>query len=362
MNNSGTEKATSANAETPSHVQALVLVVATALGIYLCYRMTAPFVPALTAALALAVLFTPMQRWLEKKLKSPNLSAFISIVLIALIVVVPLVFVGQHLVVQAVNGAELIQTKVSSGGWRQLLEAQPRVAPIIRQIDQQLNLPETVKDLTTWLSTAAGSVLKGSLYQIIGVALTFYLLFFFLRDGRSALKSLGSLMPLSKSEIIQMFNRVHDTIFATIYGTLAVSSVQGFLGGMMFWFLGLSAPLLWGVVMAVLAVVPVLGAFIVWVPAVVFLALEGSWGKALILLLWGVLVVGTIDNLLRPILVGNRLKLHTVPVFISVVGGLIVFGPSGLILGPIVLTITIVMLEIWNQRHMTRLANPITVD
>lgn len=240
MNNSGTEKATSANAETPSHVQALVLVVATALGIYLCYRMTAPFVPALTAALALAVLFTPMQRWLEKKLKSPNLSAFISIVLIALIVVVPLVFVGQHLVVQAVNGAELIQTKVSSGGWRQLLEAQPRVAPIIRQIDQQLNLPETVKDLTTWLSTAAGSVLKGSLYQIIGVALTFYLLFFFLRDGRSALKSLGSLMPLSKSEIIQMFNRVHDTIFATIYGTLAVSSVQGFLGGMMFWFLGKS--------------------------------------------------------------------------------------------------------------------------
>ena len=92
--------------------------------------------------------------------------------------------------------------------------------------------------------------------------------------------------------------------------------------------------------MALLAVVPVLGAFIVWVPAVAFLALEGNWGKALILLFWGVLVVGTIDNLLRPIMVGNRLKLHTVLAFISVVGGLIIFGASGLILGPIMLTIT----------------------
>ena len=357
MNNSGTEKTTSGSSETPSHVQTLVLVVATALGIYLCYRMTAPFMPALTAALALAVLFTPMQRWLGRKLKRPNLAAFISILLIGLIVVVPSVFVGQRLVVEAAKGAELVQTKVSSGEWRHALEAQPRVAPIIRQIDQQLDLPETVKDLTSWFSAAAGLIVKGSIFQIIGVALTFYLLFFFLRDGRSALQSLGSLLPLSKAELSQMFSRVHDTIFATIYGTLAVSSVQGLLGGLMFWLLGLSAPFLWGVVMAVLAVVPILGAFVVWVPAVVFLALEGSWGKALILLIWGVLVVGTIDNLLRPILVGNRLKLHTVLAFISVVGGLVLFGPSGLILGPIVLTITMVLLEIWNERNTARLVN-----
>ena len=159
-----------------------------------------------------------------------------------------------------------------------------------------------------------------------------------------------------------VFSRVHDTIFATIYGTFAVSAVQGVLGGLMFWALGLSAPLLWGVVMALLAVVPVLGAFIVWVPAVAFLALEGSWGKALILLLWGVLVVGTIDNLLRPIMVGNRLKLHTVLAFISVVGGLIIIGASGLILGPIMLTITMVLLEIWTLRNTTHTVNTIRID
>jgi predicted PurR-regulated permease PerM len=188
------------------------------------------------------------------------------------------------------------------------------------------------------------------LYQAIGFCLTFYLLFFFLRDRDAALRSLRSLVPFSEATMDRLFSRSSDTIYATIYGTLAVSSVQGVLGGLMFWWLGLSAPLLWGMVMALLAVVPVLGAFIVWIPAALFLVLEGSWGKALILALWGMFVVGTVDNLLRPILVGNRLKLHTVLAFMSVVGGLILFGPAGLILGPLALTVTTVLLEIWRGR------------
>jgi predicted PurR-regulated permease PerM len=143
---------------------------------------------------------------------------------------------------------------------------------------------------------------------------------------------------------------VGDTVYATIYGTLAVAAVQGTLGGLMFWWLGLPAPMLWGLVMGVLAVVPVLGAFIVWIPAALFLALDGNWGKALILALWGGVVVGGIDNVMYPILVGNRLKLHTIPAFMAIVGGLIVFGPSGLILGPVVLTVTVLLLEIWQSR------------
>ena len=132
-----------------------------------------------------------------------------------------------------------------------------------------------------------------------------------------------------------MIRRVNDTIFATIYGTAAVAAVQGLLGGLMFWWLGLPAALLWGVVMAVLSMVPLLGAFVVWVPAAIFLLIQGSWVKALILTGWGAGVVGTIDNLLRPVLVGRRLNLHTVLAFISVVGGLLVFGSSGLVLGPV---------------------------
>lgn len=186
--------------------------------------------------------------------------------------------------------------------------------------------------------------------QAIGVLLTFYLLFYFLRDQRAVLLSLRSLSPLSEAEMDRLFSRVSDTVHATIYGTLAVAAVQGTLGGLMFWWLGLPAPLLWGLVMGVLAVVPVLGAFIVWIPAALFLALDGSWGKALMLAVWGGVVVGGIDNVMYPILVGHRLRLHTIPAFIAIVGGLVVFGPSGLILGPVTLTVTVLLLEIWRSR------------
>jgi predicted PurR-regulated permease PerM len=142
-----------------------------------------------------------------------------------------------------------------------------------------------------------------------------------------------------------------------IYGTVAVAVVQGALGGLMFWVLGLPTPLLWGLMMGVLTVVPVVGWFIVWLPAVVFLMLDGSWAKAAILAFFGVVVVGGgIQNVLYPILVGNRLELHTVAAFISLIGGLILFGAPGFILGPLAVTVTVLLLEIWRERSQT--ANP----
>ena len=117
-----------------------------------------------------------------------------------------------------------------------------------------------------------------------------------------------------------------------LYRTVAVAALQGVLGGFIFWFLGLPTPLLWAVVMGLLAIVPVFGTFVVWFPAAIYLALEGSWEKALILTAWGAIVIGCIDNLLYPMLVGNRLKLHTIPAFMSVVGGVVLFGAPGIIL------------------------------
>ncbi len=328
----------------------LVLIVVTALGIYLCYRLVLPVLPALVWALVLAVLFIPLHRWLEKKLKRPSLAACASVLVAGLIVAVPATFVVQRLIQEAAKGAEIIKTKIESGDWRRALEAQPRFAPVAEWIEANVDLPGIAKTVAGWLTTTAGAFVKGSVVQGIGLCLTFYLLFFFLRDRRAALEAVRSLSPLSMSEMDRMFARVANTIFATVYGALAVSAMQGLLGGLMFWWLGLPTPLLWGVVMALLAVVPVLGAFVVWIPAAIFLALEGNWEKALILTVWGGLVVGLIDNALRPILIGNRLDLHPVLAFLAVIGGLMLFGPVGLILGPVVLTITTVLLEGWHAR------------
>jgi predicted PurR-regulated permease PerM len=152
---------------------------------------------------------------------------------------------------------------------------------------------------------------------------------------------------LIKDEVL---TRVGDTIHATIYGMLFCALIQGPLGGLMFWILGLPAPVFWGLVMAVLAVVPYLGSFLIWAPAAVYLVMEGNWVKGLVLVVWGLVIVGLSDNLIYPILVGKRMRLHTLPVLIAIVGGMIVFGAAGVILGPVILAVTDALLEIWRRR------------
>ena len=335
----------------PVHVHALVLMTATGVGIYFCYLLAAPFIPAVAWALALAVLFVPVQRWLESKVKYPNLAAIICVLIAALIVVVPAIFVAEQMIGEASRGAVTIKKMVDTGEWRRSFDAHPLISPVVDWINQQFDVPEMVNTAASWLTGSAASFVNSSVLYLIGVVLTFYIFFYFLRDRSVLLESVRSLSPLSEADMNRMFDGIRDTVHATLYGTFAVAVVQGTLGGLMFWWLDLPAPLLWGTVMAMLAVVPVLGAFIVWIPAAIFLFLQGSEGKALLLTLWGSIVVGGIDNLLYPILVGTQLKMHTVLAFVSLVGGLIVFGTSGLILGPVIFTVTKILLETWSRHN-----------
>ncbi|MFO1317739.1 MAG: AI-2E family transporter, partial [Burkholderiales bacterium] len=177
-----------------------------------------------------------------------------------------------------------------------------------------------------------------------------FLLFFFLRDKWRILATVEGLMPLAPTESAEVVRKLREMISAVVYGTLVVALVQGALGGLMFWWLGLPAPLLWGATMALMAVLPLLGAAVVWIPAAALLALDGHWEKALILTAWGSLVIGLIDNILLPILLRNRLHMHTVPVFIAAVGGLFAFGATGIVLGPLILALGFALLEVWKRR------------
>jgi predicted PurR-regulated permease PerM len=334
-----------------SNVQTLVLTAITAVCLYVFFRLGVPFLGPLAWALALAVLFYPLHLQLEGKIKRPNLAASITVILIALLLVMVVAFVVERLVTEAAKGAAAIKVKVESGEWTNVIESYPSLAPVGRWLESNTDLSSTVNRVATWLTTKAASLVQGSVVQLISLLLMFYFLFFFLRDRRKALRALRWLSPLPEANTNQVGSRVVDTIHAIFYGTLAVAAVQGTLGGLMFWWLGLAAPLLWGIMMGLLAVVPVLGASIIWGPAALFLALEGSWGKAIVLTLWGSVVVGGIDNLLYPMLVGNRLKMHTALAFISIVGGLIAFGPAGIIVGPVAVAVTISLLEFWHARN-----------
>ena len=230
------------------------------------------------------------------------------------------------------------------------METHPLLAPAANAIERHLDLGSLLGGVATFVTGLGASIVRGSLSHLLTVLLAFYLLFYFLRDRREILRQIEMLSPLTEGETKLLFHRASDTIHAVMFGTVVAAAVQGALGGAMFWLLGLPNPLFWGVVMGLFAIVPLLGTFAVWIPAAACLALTGDWGKAAILTAWGTVVIGGIDNLLHPVLAGGRLRLHTVPTFIAIVGGLVLFGASGLILGPLAVTITIALVEIWRGR------------
>ena len=332
----------------------LALAVASVAGILLCALIAWPFLGAITWALTLAILFAPLHGAVEKHVRHPNIAALLSTAIVIVVVVVPAAFVVERLITEATSGIQSLQARVEGGELQALLDRYPALAPFGDWIDRQFDLPSMMSAIATWLSNLGAVFVKGSFLQVVEVFITFYLLFYFLRDRLAAKTVIKTWLPLTPPEIEQVFRRVAETVHATVYGTLAVAAVQGTLGGLMFWVLGLPTPLLWGLVMGLLSIVPVLGAFIVWIPAAILLLLDGSWIRALILAAWGGIVVGSIDNVLRPMFVGNRLRLHTIPAFISIIGGLLLFGAPGFILGALAATMTMLLVEFWTRHEAER--------
>jgi predicted PurR-regulated permease PerM len=336
---------------TRDHALVVVLVIATALLFYLCWQIIKPFLSPIAWALALGVVARPVHCWISERVAKPWLSAGLAVLIIAAIIIAPAVFVGHQIVKQGAATVGSVQETMKDGKWREeIAKKSPQLHTVITAAEQNGGFSGQVQTMAGDAAKYFSKIVTGSAWAVVELLLTLFVLFFIFRDRGRATHSLRSLVPLSEKETDEVIKRVSDTIHATIYGTLVVALVQGALGGLMFWWLGLPAPILWGAVMALLAIVPVLGAFVVWVPAAIFLAMNGEMGKALILTVWGGVVVSLIDNLLYPILVGNRLRMHTVPVFFAIVGGLMFFGAVGLVLGPVVLALTIAAIDIWRRR------------
>ena len=333
-----------------TRMRAIALALLAAVGIYLCYRLAQPCIPSLVWAGALALVFTPLHRWIEVRVKRPNLAAAFSLVIIGLLVVAPSTWFAQKLAEQATSVPENIQKQIAAGKWHLPGGQHPQLAHFLALVERQVSSPENASMGTTWLKTILSRLVKDSAIAAVQVCLTLYFLFYFLRDRVPVLKAIRSFLPLGESDTNTLFCRVNDTIHATLYGMLALSALQGMLGGLMFWWLGVPSPWFWALVAAVFAFVPVVDTFVLWLPAAVHLGLEGRWGEALGIAALGSLLVRGIENFLYPVLVRNRLKVPSVAIFVALVGGLLVFGWSGLVLGPVIVTVTGVLLEICAKR------------
>ncbi|HVK40025.1 MAG TPA: AI-2E family transporter [Candidatus Kapabacteria bacterium] len=335
---------------TTDRVLTLALLIATALAFYLCWLIAKPFMPALAWAVALAVVGTPMHRWIRRRIRNEGVAAGAAVTAIAIVVVAPAFFLLQRVVMEGTEAVTALKREVETGAFRQQLMQNPQMAQVVTFVEENFDLASSLQQVAGGLSGPASSFVSGSIWAIVELLIVFFSLFYFFRDRDAMIAEMRGLVPLARDESTRLLKRLSDTVQATVFGTLVVAAIQGTLGGLMFWWLGLPLPLLWGVVMGLLAIIPVLGAFVIWIPAAILLVIQGSVIKALILTVWGVIVIGLIDNLLYPMLVGNRLRLHTLPVFFSIVGGLLVFGASGLIIGPVVLSVADGLVNVWRHR------------
>lgn len=332
---------------TRRRTSALALLAATGLAFYLCWKIAQPFVPALAWALALAIIGSRLHRWLLRRLAHPGLSAGLATTVLVVFIAAPIAATAPTVATKAREGWEQMRSVSTQERVQKVLSNNRALAPVA---DIVARYAPSADELAEQLAPRLPSLATGSMWAGVQLLVCFFALFYLLRDREQALAFLRSLSPLTSAETSRLFQRVADVVRASVLGTLLVAAVQGLLGGLMFWWLGLPAPLLWGLVMSLLAVLPILGAAIVWLPMALFLLMEGSWEKALILGLWGSVVIALIDNLLYPVFVGNKLRLHTLLVFIAILGGLLLFGASGLILGPIVLAVTLAVIDIWRVR------------
>jgi predicted PurR-regulated permease PerM len=352
--------ASALNSMTKNRATIVFLLGLTAVALYLCYVLIAPFLKPIVFSAILAVLFFPLHSRVRRRIRNRTASALLSTVVVILLISLSAMFLGRAI---ATGLRDIYQSLAGSGDGRERLsvyfvylfekavELLGRYLPISVPDLRNTIINQTEKWVTVLLNMTAGAL--GRITSLIAnTFIAFFILFFFFRDGRGMLRRASVILPLRKDQARRLFARVQNTLNAIVYGTLAMAALQGALTGLAFWVLGVTSPILWAIVTALCALLPVVGTAFVLLPAISMLVFSGHWIKGLILLAWGIAVVHPVDNFLRPYLISGRTKLSTLYVFFALLGGLKAFGALGLFAGPVILAITLALLRfLREERH-----------
>jgi predicted PurR-regulated permease PerM len=305
-----------------------------------CVAILRPFANVIAWSAVLAVLCYPLQQRLVRRTGRVALSAFMASVVTVLACVVPLLAVGGIAVNECVALGHSLQHAFQAEG-----EPLTRAAAVWARITGSVGLgeaamPAWIQQHMTELVRGAGqytvTIAAGLFDAVVSSVFVIVAMFLLLRDGKGLVEAIPDLLPFERRRSEALLGRINDVVQASVYGVVVIALLQGALCGAMFWVLGIPAPALWGAVTVFASVLPVVGAFAVWGPGTLYLALTGSWSHAIVLAIWGTLVVSGIDNVLRPRLVAGRVGLSELSMFFALLGGLSVFGALGVVLGPVV--------------------------
>ena len=318
-----------------------------------------PFYGAIFWGIVLAILFAPFQRRLcEFMRQRRNLAALTTLLLFLIVIFFPLALIAGSLLQEGTALYEKSRSGQLDFGtyFQQIISALPGwISKLLSRfgVTDISTLQDTLSTVATqgsqFIATKALSIGQITAEFVISIGIMLYLLFFLLRDGNAVSDKIKQAIPLHREHKRQLFTKFATVIRATVKGNIVVAATQGALGGAMFWFLGIQGALLWGALMAVMSLLPAIGAGLIWAPVAIYFLITGAIWQGVTLIMYGILVIGLVDNILRPILVGKDTQMPDYLVLISTLGGISIFGLNGFVIGPVIAALFIAAWDLFTS-------------
>ena len=316
-----------------------------------------PFYGSIMWGVIIGLIFKPLHHRLHTRLRGTGTAAaLLTLLLVLVVVIIPLALIAASLARDAASFYQRLQSgEINAASYfRRSFDALPTwVTSLLDRFgltdfdSVQSRLGEALAQATQLIATQALGIGMNTFDFIIGLFITLYLAFFMLRDGQLLARAFRHAVPMAVAHKKELIDKFTTVIRATVKGNLIIAAIQGALGGLAFWFLGVKGALFWAVLMAFLSLLPAVGAGLVWLPVAVYFLLSGAIWQSIALTLYGVLVIGLVDNLLRPALVGKETGLPDFLIMISTLGGMAVFGINGFVLGPVIAALFITVWHIY---------------
>ena len=330
------------------------------LGILALY-LVRPFAAPIFWAAIVAITFYPMYTWVNKHLKLPSVSSFITVLLVVVILFLPLILISVLLV----QGSADLYATITSGNYFGSVEEVTthlegsRFAPLFETAKAEWSTyaASGAKALSLFIFDNIKSITQNSIRFVFLAFIMLYSLYYFLKDGKTILQRIMHLSPLGDKYEEMLYQKFTSTARATLKSTVIIGGIQGVLGGILFWATGVQGAFIWAVVMTILSIIPAVGSFLVWAPAGLIMLFAGSFVQGIVILIIGAVVISNIDNILRPPLIGKDTQMHPLLVLFSTLGGLIFFGVSGFVIGPIIMSLFLAVISIYDHYYKNQLEN-----
>lgn len=314
-------------------------------------------------ATVIAGIFRPIQNALNNKLHSQGISASITILLVLLVIILPAGFIGSLLFSESVELYDSLSSD-SSGIEKSFQHFANALAhnPYLSKLDMNEHFwiekyAELAKGVTNSISSSLANATQNSLAVIVKFVVMIYTLFFFLRDGEKFFDMAIRIYPLGSGRGKILFDRFISAAKTTLKTTLIIGGIQGALGGFIFFITGIQGVLIWTVVMIFAAIIPLVGCSIIWAPMGIFMLASGHVWEGLVILLFGLVVITTVDTVLRPLMIGRDVEIHPLLIFLSTLGGIVVFGFSGFVMGPIIVSLLMTIWDMYDQFYRKELSD-----